>query len=89
VAPSPRCSGDALASPIRTVGAAQSIVTCSSRINRKAWTGSTLRKHTCAPPTAVTIQTKVHPLAWNIGNVQRYRSAQVIGTWTSVPTAFM
>ena len=50
--------------------------------------GSTRRRQTWVPPTAVTIQTKVQPLAWNIGSVHRYRSAGVIGMCTSVPTAF-
>ena len=33
--------------------------------------GSTRRRHTCVPPTAVTIQVNVQPLAWNIGSVHR------------------
>ena len=72
-----------------TVGAAHIMVTPSSRISPKACTGSTLRRHTWVPPTAVTIHTNVHPLAWNIGSVHRYRSAHVMGRCTRVPTAFM
>ena len=72
-----------------TVGAAQSMVAPSSRMRSNACTGSTLRRHTWAPPTAVTIHTNVQPFAWNIGSVHRYRSAHVIGRCTKVPTAFM
>jgi len=49
--------------PISTVGAAQSMVTDSASIFWKTARGSTFGKQICAPPTAVTIQTKVHPLA--------------------------
>ena len=66
-----RSSAGALAMPISTVGAAQSIVTFSRPIRRKIAAGSTLRRQTCVAPAAVTIQTKVQPLAWNIGSVQR------------------
>src|SRR6266852_7428264 len=74
-----RTSSGALAMLIRMVGAAQSRVIASSRISVKIARGSTLRRHTCVAPTAVTIQTKVHPLAWNIGRGQRYWSAGDIG----------
>src|SRR5215510_5991311 len=33
---------------------------------------SILRKQTCTPPTAVTLQGNVQPAQWNIGKVQRY-----------------
>ena len=71
-----------------STGAAQRQVTCSAAINGKITAGSTARRHTCRAPAAVIVQVNVQPLAWNIGNVQRYRSAMVIGRWTSVPTAF-
>src|SRR5436190_23276620 len=87
-APRFRSSG-AFASEISTVGAAHSEVIDSSFINRNACTGSTLRRHTCTAPTAVTSHVYVQPLAWNIGSVHRYRSAGVIGRWISVPTTFM
>jgi hypothetical protein len=67
----PCTAAGALASAISTVGAADSQVTRSSRIRAKTSAGSTLRRHTCVPPAAVTVQVKVHPLAWNIGSVHR------------------
>ena len=57
--------------PISTVGAAQSIDTASARISSNSFAGSILRRQTCAAPTAVTVQTNVQPLAWNIGSVHR------------------
>ena len=72
-----------------TVGAAHSVVTCSSRASSKTRLGSTLRKQMCLAPTAVTCQVNVQPLAWNIGRVHRYTSAGVMDTCTSVPTTFM
>ena len=68
---SPRISAGQLARPMRIVGAAQSIVTASSAMVAKTRGGSTRRRQTCVAPTAVTVQTKVQPLAWNIGSVQR------------------
>src|SRR5204863_8559646 len=70
-----RSSSSAFARLIRTVGAAQSIVTRSFSISSNTARGSTLGRHTWVAPAAVTVQTNVHPFAWNIGNVQRYRSA--------------
>ena len=35
--------------------------------------GSTRRRHTFAMLRAVLIQVNVHPFAWNIGRVHRYR----------------
>jgi len=64
---------------MRTVGAAHSIVTFSRAMLANTEAGSTLRRQTCVAPAAVTIQTNVHPLAWNMGRVQRYRSPQPIG----------
>src|ERR1700682_4962074 len=71
---SPRRLAGALASPIRTVGAAHSQVTRSSRISRKTVAGSGFGRQTWVLAAAVTVQTNVQPLAWNIGRVQRYRS---------------
>ncbi len=84
-----RTSGGTLAMPMSTVGAAHIIVAPSLSINSNTLTGSTFRRQTCAPPTAVTIQVNVQPLAWNIGSVHRYRSVIRIGMWSSVPTTFM
>ena len=53
--------------PISTVGAAHSMLTRSWLIVANIRAGSTLRRHTCVPPTAVTVHTNVQPLAWNIG----------------------
>src|SRR5581483_4795220 len=46
----------AFASPIRTVGAAHSQPTRSSRISRKIAAGSTLRRQTWVHAAAVTVQ---------------------------------
>jgi hypothetical protein len=58
-----RCCSGPLAIPIKTVGAAHSMVTDSCLIFSKILPASTLRRQMWAPPTAVTIQTKVQPLA--------------------------
>src|ERR1041385_5283727 len=58
----PRSSGGALATPMSTVGAAQNIVIPSAAMCSKMVRGSTLRRQTWVAPTAVTIQTNVHPL---------------------------
>src|SRR2546421_8082699 len=71
---SPRTLAGALASPIRTVGAAHSQVTCSSRINRKTAAGSGFGRQMWVLAAAVTVQTNVHPLAWDMGRVQRERA---------------
>src|SRR5215831_3699411 len=84
-----RADAGALASAISTVGAAQSIVTASPAMRSKIATGSIFGRQTWQPPAAVTVQTNVQPLAWNIGSVQRYRSATVIGTCTRMPTEFI
>src|SRR6266480_4571579 len=49
----PRTLAGALASPIRTVGAAHSQVTCSSRINRKTSAGSGFGRQMWVPEVAV------------------------------------
>jgi len=54
-----------------TVGAAHNIVILSFLTLANTPAGSTLRRQTWVPPAAVTIQTKVQPLAWNIGSVHR------------------
>ncbi len=53
---SPRTAAGALASEISTVGAAHSQPTCSSLISSKTVAGSTLRRQTCVPAAAVTVQ---------------------------------
>ena len=53
---SPRTAAGALASVISTVGAAHSRVTFSSLISPKMVAGSTLRRQTCVPAAAVTVQ---------------------------------
>ena len=53
---SPRTDGGALAIVISTVGAAHSQLTCSSLISPKIVAGSTLRRQTCVPAAAVTVQ---------------------------------
>src|SRR5947207_1648437 len=58
-----RISSSALARPISTVGAAQSIVMRSFLISSKTKRESTFRRHTCAAPAAVTVQTNVQPFA--------------------------
>src|SRR5262245_40329989 len=81
----PRSSAGALASAISTVGAAHSQVTCSAVARRNTAAGSTLRRHTCLAPTAVTVHVNVQPLAWNIGSVHRYASAGDNGRFAIIP----
>src|SRR3979411_2796720 len=83
-----RTSAGALATPMSTVGAAQRMDTDSASIASNTFTASPLRRQMCAAPTAVTLQTNVHPFAWNIGRVHRYLSLICIGTWRSVPITF-
>ena len=56
-------SGALAIPPISTVGAAQREVTASRSTSSKISVGSTLRRQTCTEPRAVTVHTKVHPLA--------------------------
>ena len=58
-----RTSAGAFAIPISTVGAAHSSETDSAAISSNTRTGSTLRRHTCLPPTAVTVHTNPQTLA--------------------------
>ncbi len=53
-----------------------------------ALAASTLRMHTCAAPAAVTVQVNVHPFAWNMGSVHRYRSPGAMDQCVSVPIEF-
>jgi hypothetical protein len=57
-----RCSAGAFVSMERTVGAPHMCVTPCSTIIGKTTAGSTARRHTCVPPTAVTDQGKHQPL---------------------------
>src|SRR5438128_2454664 len=61
-----RSSWGALARESRIVGAADSAVTRSRLTFSNTARDSTFRRQTWAAPTAVTVHTKVHPLAWNI-----------------------
>src|SRR4029453_8426807 len=65
-----RASG-AFANEIKTVGAAHSIVIRSFAINSKTARDSTLRRQMWVAPAAVTVQTKVQPLALKNGSVHR------------------
>src|SRR5438094_5845710 len=80
-----RASAGAFAIAISTVGAAHNIEIDSDSTSAKTATGSNFRRHTWAAPAAVTVHTNVHPLAWNIGSVHRYRSVICIGRCNSVP----
>ena len=53
---SPRTDSGALAMVISTVGAAHSRVTFSSLISPKMVAASTVRRQTCVPAAAVTVQ---------------------------------
>ena len=57
---------------LSTIGAPHMCVTRCSAISAKIGAGSTRRRQTCVPPTAVTAQVYDHPLQWNIGSVHRY-----------------
>src|ERR1700734_1956069 len=86
---SPLVCAEALASEISTVGAAQRSLAFSSLISWNTAAGSTLRRQTCTPAAAVTVQVKVQPFAWNIGSVHRYRSPTAIGRCSRVPIEFI
>ena len=47
---------------VNTVGAAQKCVTPDSRMCRQIVAGSSLRRHRCTPPIAVTAHGKHQPL---------------------------
>ena len=61
----------AFGEPMSTVGAAHSMVTCSSLISAKMSPAPPCRRQTCVPPAAVTVHVNVQPFAWNIGSVHR------------------
>ena len=54
-----------------TIGAPHMCVTPWRAMAGKISAGSTRRRQTCVPPTAVTAQVYVQPLQWNIGSVHR------------------
>ena len=56
---------------VSTVGAAHMLVTPCSSMSLNIWEASTLRRHRCVAPTAVTPQVWHQPLQWNIGSVHR------------------
>src|SRR5215813_13093845 len=49
--------------------------------------GSTRRRQTCVPATAVTAHVKHQPLQWNMGSVQRYFVSKLIPVSTISPIA--
>src|SRR5205814_10520566 len=51
--------------------------------------GSTLRRQTWVPATAVTPQVKHQPLQWNIGSVQRYLVSKLMCASSTSPTALI
>ena len=63
-------------------------VTFSVSISSRIFFGSTLRKHTCVAPAAVTAYGKIQPLQWNMGNVQRYTLSGRIFAWKISACAF-
>src|SRR5271163_4207919 len=71
-----RSLAGASASAANTIGAAQKWSTPCSRMALNIPGALTLRRQTWVPPAAVTAQVKHHPLAWNIGSVQRYTGAR-------------
>src|SRR5829696_8036420 len=75
-----------LTRPLSTTGAAQKWETLCSAMVRSTSPGSTLARHTCRPPTAVTAQAKHQPLQWNIGKVQRYTESLVSPKLIAVPS---
>ena len=58
-----RTLAGAFAIPIKTVGAAHIIEIRSAAIASNTLAGSTLRRHTCVPPAAVTVHGNVQPFA--------------------------
>ena len=59
----PFSSAGAPARVMSTVGAAHIQVTSSAAARRNTAAASTLLRHTCLAPTAVTVHVKVQPLA--------------------------
>src|SRR4026207_2136018 len=82
-----RALAEAPATPMSTVGAAQNMDPDSVSMTSSSLAGSIFRRQTCAAPTAVTAQTKVHPFAWNIGSVHRERADIRIGRRRHEPQA--
>ena len=64
-------SAGACTSMLSTIGAPQMWVMRCATMASKMRLGSTLRRHTCVPPVAVTPQVNVQPEQWNIGSVHR------------------
>ena len=60
----------------------------SASISSQMRAGSTLRRQTWVPATAVTAQVKHQPLQWNIGSVQRYFVSKVMPVSMTSPIAF-
>ena len=72
------CASGWLASEMSTVGAALKCVMPSSSMSLQISAGSTARRQTWCPPTAVTPHVVHHPLQWNIGSVHRYTESRVM-----------
>ena len=70
-----------------TVGAPLKWVTPSLPSSAQMRAGSTLRRQTCRPPTAVTAQVKHQPLQWNMGSVQRYTVSKFMDVVMTSPRA--
>ena len=66
-----RTASGALASMLRTIGAAQKCVTPSVAIASRIAPASTRRRQTLVPSIAAIVHGKHQPLQWNIGSVQR------------------
>src|SRR5262249_61422526 len=60
----------------------------SASIRSQMRLGSTFRRQTWVPATAVTAHVKHQPLQWNIGSVQRYLVSNVKPVSTISPSAF-
>src|SRR5205807_3130770 len=82
-----RWAAGSLTTPMWTVGAPLKWVTPSLSSRAQMWAGSTLRRQTWRPATAVTAQVKHQPLQWNIGSVHRYTESKPIEVVMTSPRA--
>src|SRR5204862_5836970 len=71
-----------------TMGAPHMWVTPCRAMAGKISAGSTRRRQTCVPPTAVTAHVYVQPLQWNIGSVQRYTDFASSPNMSALPSGF-
>src|SRR5258705_296819 len=84
---SSRRAAGSLTTPMWTVGAPLKWVTPSLSSSAQMRAGSTFRRQTWRPPTAVTAQVKHQPLQWNMGSVQRYTVSNPIEVVMTSPRA--